>query len=97
MSRNPEIQLTLYVTGRSQRSETAISRAETLASSYNCGVEIIDVLEEGRRAQQDDIITTPTLIKVSSPPVKRFIGDLTNLKAVRNALDLPKPPARTSR
>ncbi|MBW3589905.1 MAG: circadian clock protein KaiB [Actinobacteria bacterium] len=95
MSASPEIQLTLYVTGRSQRSQTAISRAKELASSYSCKMEIIDVLEEGRRAQQDDIITTPTLIKASPPPVKRFIGDLTSLKAVRNALALPKPPART--
>lgn len=92
---SPEIQLTLYVTGRSQRSQTAISRAKDLADPYKCEVEIIDVLEDGLRAQQEDIITTPTLVKTSPPPVKRFIGDLSNLKAVRNALGLPKPPVRT--
>ncbi len=94
MSSGAKVQLKLYITGRSERSEKAISRAMSLAKTYNCEVEVIDVLEDGRRAQEEAIITTPTLVKASPPPAKRFMGDLSNLKAVRNALNLPKPATK---
>ena len=83
--------LRLYITGNSVRSQRAIANIfricrEELNNQYT--VEIIDVLEEPHRAEQEKILVTPTLIKQLPPPLQRIIGDMSNTKKVLFGLDI---------
>ena len=83
--------LRLYITGNSVNSQRAIANLlklckEELSNQYQ--VEIIDVLEEPDRAEDEKILVTPTLIKQLPPPLQRIIGDLSNREKVLTGLDL---------
>lgn len=83
--------LRLYITGNSTRSQRAIANLyrichEDLFDQYK--VEIIDVLEEPQKAEDEKILVTPTLIKQLPPPLQRIIGDMSNTDRVLLGLDL---------
>jgi circadian clock protein KaiB len=87
-----EIELTLYVMGRSSRSENAIANLRQICEHRlgveRCKVEIVDVLESPDRAEEDQIMATPTLIRRTPVPLRRIIGDLTDMDKVVGALGL---------
>ena len=83
--------LKLYITGQTLRSERAVANLrrigeEGLAGDYE--LTIIDVLEQPQLAEEEKILATPTMIKVSPPPIRRIIGDLSDIKQVLMELDL---------
>ncbi len=83
--------LRLYLTGASERSSRAIESVKNLCEQYLKGrydLEVIDLFQQPHRAQADQIIAVPTLIKELPPPLRRLIGDLTNTRRVMIALDL---------
>lgn len=72
--------LRLFVTGSSQRSSRAIEAVQSLCREYlanGVAVEIIDVLEEPQKAEDDKVLATPTLIRQFPGPPRRLVGDLT--------------------
>jgi circadian clock protein KaiB len=82
---------TLYVTGRTPRSERAIDNLrriceQELHDQYR--LTIVDVLEEPQMAEREKILATPTLIKELPPPLRRIIGDLSDSGRVLAGLDL---------
>jgi len=86
-----KILLRLYVTGNSVLSQLAIANIyriceEDLDGQYN--VEIIDVLEQPQRAEEEKVMVTPTLIKQLPPPLQRIIGDMSNTEKVLLGLDI---------
>ena len=86
--------LKLYVTGRTPRSEQAISNIERIcheALGGQCAISIIDVLEQPQLAEEERILATPTLVKESPYPSRRVIGDLSDTEKVMWALGLPLP------
>ena len=86
-----QIKLKLYVTGKTYRSKRAI---ETVRAIYNtlgkeAELSIIDILEDPELAEEDKILATPTLIKISADSSsRRIIGDLSDLERVKTSLDL---------
>lgn len=85
------IHLTLFIAGDSVRSRTAIANLRRLGAEVLGGageVEIVDVTEQPDRAEQDRILTTPTLIKRHPAPPRRVTGDLTDIDLVARALSL---------
>jgi circadian clock protein KaiB len=83
--------LKLYITGRTPRSERAISNLqriceEDLANQYE--MVIIDILERPQLAEDEKILATPMLIKQLPPPLRRIIGDLSDTEKVILGLDL---------
>ena len=58
-----------------------------LAGRYE--LEVVDIYKEPRRALEDEIVAVPTLIKQAPGAVRRLIGDLSELAAVRRGLELP--------
>jgi circadian clock protein KaiB len=74
----------LFVTGQTNRAIRAIHNLRRFCEielDGQCDVSIIDVLEQPDQAEKQKILATPTLIKVSPPPMRRIIGDLGALKA----------------
>lgn len=77
--------LRLYVAGNAPNSLCAIANAKTICDEHFASghhLEIVDLLENPRRALDDGIIVTPTLLKLSPPPVQRVIGNLSDTKQV---------------
>ncbi len=85
------LSLRLYVTDQTPRSEQAIINLRRICESrlHDCyEIDIVDVLEQPQRAEREKIIATPTLIRVSPPPCRRIIGDLSDTDKVLNSLGL---------
>jgi circadian clock protein KaiB len=73
--------LRLYVTGLTPRSTRAISAVravceERLRGRYD--LEIIDVYQQPKLIQDDQIFATPTLVKKGPEPQRRMIGDMSD-------------------
>jgi circadian clock protein KaiB len=83
--------LRLYVAGRAPNSVRAIANLRLLCEEYfpdQNQVEIIDVLEEPLRAIADDILATPTLVKVSPGRERKIIGNLSEKLKVLHTLEI---------
>ncbi|MEZ5337173.1 MAG: circadian clock protein KaiB [bacterium] len=83
--------LRLYVTGRTHNSLRAIENLkrvceEDLRGRYE--IEVIDVLEHPKLAENERIMATPTLVKKLPVPVRKIIGDLSDREKVLFGLDL---------
>ena len=88
--------LTLYVTGTSPRAKIAIRNLEHLCEHELEGefeLEIVDVLENPQRAEDEKILATPTLIKQLPLPLRRVIGDLSDRDKVLLGLEVHSQPA----
>ncbi len=83
--------LRLYLSGQTTRSEQALANVRRLLSQPNavaCDLEVIDILSRPEVAEEENLLATPTLIKVAPPPMRRVIGDLSDMQAVSDALGL---------
>jgi circadian clock protein KaiB len=77
--------LRLYVAGHAPNSLRAIANARAICDEHFASgheIEIVDLLEQPRRALADGIIVTPTLLKLSPLPVRRMIGNLSDTRQV---------------
>lgn len=54
----------------------------------NYELEVIDVYQQPELARKNQIVATPTLVKESPLPVRRFIGNLLNTTGLFGDLDL---------
>lgn len=91
-TKNKMLKLRLYVAGHAPNSILARSNLLSLCKDWLndcCDLEIVDVLEEPGRAFQDNVIVTPTLIKLAPAPVLNIVGNLSDrqLLAVTFGLD----------
>ena len=83
--------LKLYVTGETELSLAAIKNLkkildENYKDTYS--LEIIDVIKNPKLAEEDKILTTPTVIKLLPPPIARLIGELKDKEKVLQGLSL---------
>ena len=86
-----KIMLKLFITGHTPRSEQAVANLRRLCEeklTEQIELEIVDILEQPHLAEEEKIIATPTLIRVSPPPTRRLIGDLSDTKKVLFGLSL---------
>ncbi len=85
--------LRLYVSGMTQRSMTAIQNIRKICDEKlkgRCDLQVIDIYKQPVLAKGEQIIATPTLIKKLPPPLRKFIGDLSNTERILIGLDLQK-------
>jgi circadian clock protein KaiB len=83
--------LRLYVAGQTPKSLTAFSNLKKLCEEHLPGryqIEIVDLIKQPHLAQNDQIVALPTLVRKLPAPIKRVIGDLSNLERVMVGLDL---------
>jgi circadian clock protein KaiB len=84
----------IYVAGQSLRSQRAVANLRTLCQAAlvdQFSVEVIDVLDDPDRAELDRVIATPTVIRLTPPPIRRVIGDLSDHVVAARALGLEEP------
>lgn len=87
--------LRLYVAGGAPNSLLAIANLEAICAEYlkdGHRLEVVDVLENPRRAMAEGVLVTPSLSKLSPLPAAQVIGSLSDKARVVLALGL-KPHA----
>jgi circadian clock protein KaiB len=79
---NPRYVLRLFVTGMTPRSTRAIRAVRALCESRlkdRFELEIVDVYQQPQLIQGEQILATPTLIKYQPAPLRRIIGDMSDI------------------
>jgi circadian clock protein KaiB len=88
----PSYVLRLYVAGASPNSVKAQENLRLLVDEHlhdACKIEVVDVLREPDRALEDNVLVTPTLVKLSPIPVRKLIGDLSETEITLATLGVP--------
>ena len=83
--------MTLYVAGQTPKSVAALSNIRKICETHLRGrynIEVIDLMIDPARAQSDQIVAIPTLIRRLPEPLKRILGDLSNFERVLVGLDV---------
>ena len=83
--------LRLYVAGQTPKSVSAITNIKKICEEYLKGhyeLQVIDLYQQPKLAQGEQIIAVPTLIKKLPLPLRRIIGDMSNTERVLVGLDL---------
>ena len=90
-SRQPKYVLRLYVSGSTLKSARAVENIKRICEQYlknRYDLEVIDVYQQANLARDEQIVAVPTLIKRLPPPLRRLVGDLSNVEKVLFGLDL---------
>jgi circadian clock protein KaiB len=85
--------LRLFVAGISPKSRIAIENLKNILEDNLKGqyeLEIIDIYQQPIFAKEDQIVAAPTLIKELPPPLRRFIGDMSDKEKILLGLNLKK-------
>lgn len=83
--------LTLYITGASPQSTQAIIRIKELCEERLQGryeLAVVDIYQQPELARSAQILASPTLIKRLPLPLRKVIGNLSDLQRVLVGLDL---------
>jgi circadian clock protein KaiB len=93
--------LRLFVTGTTPRSSRAIQNIRAICEDNLPGrydLEVVDIYQHPEHVKTEQIVVTPTLVKLSPLPVRKLIGDLSDTARVLIGLDIAprqvsaKPP-----
>ena len=83
--------LRLYVAGQTPKSIAALANLKRLCEGHLAGryrIEVVDLLSQPHLARRDDIVVVPTLVRKLPPPIRKIIGDLSNVERVLVGLDV---------
>jgi circadian clock protein KaiB len=83
--------LRLYVTGSTSRSSRSIYNLRKFCEKRLLGrykLEIIDIYQQPELARREQIVAAPTLIKKLPLPLRKLVGDFSDLARVLGGLDL---------
>ena len=90
---NTRYLLKLYITGTTPSSTKAIVNIRKICEEHLHGrydLEVIDIAQHPTLAEGEQIIAAPTLIKKLPLPLRRFIGDMSQIERILLGLDLRK-------
>jgi circadian clock protein KaiB len=85
--------LRLYVSGMTPRSLLAIENVRKICMEHLEGryqLEIIDIYQQPIFAKEGQIVAAPTLVKELPPPLRKFLGDMSQTEKLLVGLDLRK-------
>jgi len=88
-------ELRLYITGRSPKCLRAMENLRRMCEQYLQGhyeIDVVDLLDNPRRAADDQILAVPTLVKRVPLPMRTIVGDLSDTDRLLSGLQLhPRP------
>ncbi len=89
---DPDIwELRLYVAGKTARSVAAFENLSRLCEEHLAGkyqIEVVDLLVHPQLASGDQIVAIPTLVRKLPSPIRKVIGDLSNVERTLVGLQL---------
>lgn len=100
VNHEPPMKLRLYVAGQTPKSLAALSNLKKICAEHLDGkyeLEVIDLMKNPHLAQGDQILAIPTLVRNLPQPMRKIIGDLSNVDRVLVGLDLRGAPRETQR
>src|SRR5579863_4428220 len=83
--------LRLYVAGQTPKSLAALSNLKKICAEHLDGtyqLEVVDLVKNPQLARGDQILAIPTLVRNLPVPIRKIIGDLSNVERVLVGLDL---------
>ena len=83
--------LRLYINRSTLRSKVALENINRVCEQHLDGryrLEVIDIHEHANLARDEQIVAVPTLIKRLPLPLRRLVGDMSDLDRVLLGLDL---------
>jgi len=90
--------LKLYIAGETPRSRAAVQNLKRICDEYmdsDYSIEVIDLIKNPSLARGDQIVALPTLVRKIPAPMRKIIGDLSNVERVLVGLDLrPRSKAK---
>ncbi len=81
----------LYIVGDAPNSVRAVANLNAICRQHLAGrfqIEIVDILTDPSRARDENVLLTPTLLKVSPAPTSRIVGNLSDTDLVLQSLAL---------
>jgi circadian clock protein KaiB len=85
------IELKLYVAGQTPKSLAALANLKKICNEQLEGkykLHVIDLLKSPQLAQGDQILAIPTLVRNLPVPIRKIIGDLSDVQRVIVGLNL---------
>lgn len=85
------IELKLYVAGQTPKSIAALANLNRICKEHLQGryrLQVIDLVKKPQLAQGDQILAIPTLVRKLPRPIRKIIGDLSDLEKVVVGLNL---------
>ena len=85
------IELKLYVAGQTPKSLAALANLSKICKEHLDGrykLYVIDLMKKPQLAQGDQILAIPTLVRKLPVPIRKIIGDLSDLERVLVGLNL---------
>ena len=83
--------LKLYVAGQTPKSLIALANLNKICKEHLEGrykLQVIDLVKKPQLAQGDQILAIPTLVRKLPVPIRKIIGDLSDLEKVVVVLNL---------
>ena len=83
--------LRLYVAEGSPQSRTALANLKRICEEHLQGryrIEVVDLRVNPRLARGDEIVAIPTLVRRLPPPIRKIVGDLSNVDRTLVGLQL---------
>jgi len=77
--------LVLYVAGQTPKSTAAIENLRKICDEHlpgNYSVEVIDLRQHPKLAREHNIVAIPTLVRELPIPIRKIIGDLSDIEKV---------------
>ncbi|APW38383.1 hypothetical protein RD110_15260 [Rhodoferax koreense] len=90
-SRNRTQLYRLYVSAASPLSSRAIVNSRSFLERHLPGLHrlaVLDIAANVTQAKLDQIIASPTLVRLSPLPQRRFVGDMSDTERLRVSLGL---------
>jgi circadian clock protein KaiB len=85
------VELRLYVAGQTPKSLAALANLKKICDEHLTGrykLHVIDLVKTPQLAQGDQILAIPTLVRKLPVPIRKIIGDLSDLERVLVGLNL---------
>jgi circadian clock protein KaiB len=93
---DPDVwELRLYVAGKTAKSVAAFDNLQRHCEEHLPGkysIEVVDLLVHPQLAKGDQIVAIPTLVRKLPQPIRKVIGDLSNVD--RTLVGLQLRPAK---
>jgi len=87
---SPKYRMVLFVADHEPNSREARRNIQGLCrehlKSAVCDVEVVDVLNDYRKALEHRVLITPTLLVLSPSPTVRIVGNLADSELVLSAM-----------
>jgi circadian clock protein KaiB len=90
-------ELRLYTAGQTPKSLAAIRNLKRVCEEHlagNYSIEIVDLLVNPRLAKDHQIVAIPTLVRKLPEPLRRIIGDLSDVDRTLVGLELKSRDVR---